>query len=205
MNNFHSSNKPLKCPKVGSTSFEHMIPKRYHEESSEEEDVRSKDNVKSDETDDDDQKSEESDGNRTEESNEDAKTEESNCDKTEENGNEYYESDELHMWQNLFVDVLKGSTLTRIEEIYRSPEYFMRFLKAIRKEVQELADTYDLINDGQVMQQVDDEIYRLTNKCGYKEDEAIEAAWFNRRFLFKKLLKDSKHELISRLFNDSDE
>ena len=113
-----------------------------------------------------------------------------------------YKPDEKEQWYTYLEDVIKSMNVDAVEDIYRDPEQFEIFLEGIRTHLGLLKRRSEGILDGKIVRQVRSEYDRL-RKHGYSSEEAEEVAWFNRRFLFKKLLNDSEEELDSLFSNGS--
>lgn len=112
-----------------------------------------------------------------------------------------YKPNEKEQWCIILKGIIENMKVNTVEDIYKDPEQFKTFLKGIKRHTAILDQMYNGIFNGMIMPQLKQEFHRLRDKHGYSYDEAHDAIWFNRRYLFKRLLKDCKGELASLFSN----
>jgi cobalamin biosynthesis protein CobT len=113
-----------------------------------------------------------------------------------EEADEEIDDEENQYWQPILAKVLKKYEYESLEDLYDDEYHFNNIINDLRKMVSNLLKGASAIENGRIYDAIADEEFRLVDKCKYKEFEAKKIAWFNRRYLVKRLLKDNKEFIM---------
>jgi len=91
-------------------------------------------------------------------------------------------------WLFVLEELSSKYKLRDMTNIYKDPNTFEKYINNLRKAYKRLERRYSSISNGKTMRQIQEEIVRL-RKYGYDSSEATKAAWSNRRYLIRKLMK----------------
>jgi len=141
-----------------------------------------------------------------EESNDDEEMEE---DDKSESGTEEESSDdedddkakEFEIWDRVIKEALDGiedPEIDTVKDVFEDP-FLSKLTKGIRKVIDDYNNVVRVIEESNVYVKIDDTKMQFEDK-GYEEDEAKAAAWDQRKFLARKLLKDHKAMIEEELF-----
>jgi hypothetical protein len=119
-------------------------------------------------------------------------TEEEDCDEEEDDTDDDDNETENKAWRIILSLVLSHMEFESVEDLYRDEDTFKEVIKLMQKQVEYITSASDAIKHGKIYRALSKEEDRLLYKCKYKPFEAEKLAWYNRRYLLKKLLKNNK-------------
>jgi len=113
---------------------------------------------------------------------------------------------ESEVWERVILEALatvEDPEVDTLKDVFQEP-FLGRIIKAIRHVLDDYTSVAEVIENSDVCSKIENTKQHLEEK-GYGENEATEAAWEQRKFLVKRLLREHKNTIQDELFPEESE